>query len=84
MRGPWANCAATPRRVLGSGLAHLKSSGPSSDDINISANGERAIFFCNVANVTMDLNEVETITLMRSAAPPLWHRQGGVHRFRLP
>lgn len=32
-----------------------------SENIDISANGQRARFFRNVANVTMDLNEVETI-----------------------
>jgi Ca2+-binding RTX toxin-like protein len=31
------------------------------EEIDISANGERARFFRNIANVTMDLNEVETI-----------------------
>jgi Ca2+-binding RTX toxin-like protein len=32
------------------------------ETIDISANGERALFFRNVANVVMDVNDVETIT----------------------
>ncbi len=32
-----------------------------SENIDISANGQRARFFRNVANVTMDLNDIETI-----------------------
>ena len=32
-----------------------------SENIDISANGQRARFFRNVANITMDLNDVETI-----------------------
>jgi len=32
-----------------------------SETIDISANGQRARFFRNVANITMDLNDVETI-----------------------
>ena len=34
-------------------------------------NGERAIFFCNIANVTMDLNEVETITFNALGGAPV-------------
>ena len=37
--------------------------------IAISANGERVLFTRNVANIVMDLNDVETIDSTRSAAP---------------
>ena len=39
------------------------------EEITISANGERATFFRDVANVTMDLNDMESIDFNASAAP---------------
>ena len=39
------------------------------ENINIVANGGRALFLRDVANVTMDLDDVERITSTRSAGP---------------
>ena len=36
------------------------------ENINISANGGRALFTRDIANVTMDLNDVETIHVQRA------------------
>ena len=38
------------------------------ENIDISANGARVRFFRNIANVTMDLNDVEALTSMPWAA----------------
>ena len=43
-------------------MTRSSSTAPSSrEEITISANGERATFFRNIANVNMDLNDVESI-----------------------
>ena len=39
------------------------------ENIEVSANGGRVRFTRDVANIVMDLNDVETIDVKRSAAP---------------